>query len=169
MWICEGFWQIFALECALCCCMLIVIGQWTLTLACLAYPGYFGSDPHKGFILQMAHFMPPQKIFYLFVTCVLFFFEQQLGNGGVCKWVKSCRRDPLLELCEEPLATLPASEQTPAVVKTNPASLPASRLLNPTKHSFFTSPSNSRSRTCNVFAFDIRVICTVLRSLLSGL
>ena len=49
VWICEGFWQIFALECALCCCMLIVIGQWTLTLACLAYPAYFGSDPHKGF------------------------------------------------------------------------------------------------------------------------
>ena len=169
MWICEGFWQIFALECALCCCMLIVIGQWTLTLACLAYPGYFGSDPHKGFILQMAHFMSSQKIFYLFVTCVLFFFEQQLGNGGVCKWVKSCRRDPLLELCEQQLATLPASEQTPAVVKQNPASLPASRLLNPTKHSFFTSLSDCSSRTCSVFANDIRVICTVLRSLLSGL
>ena len=84
VWICEGFWQIFALECALCCCMLIVIGQWTLTLACLAYPGYFGSDPHKGFILQMAHFKSSQKIFYLFVTCVLFFSEQQLGNAGKC-------------------------------------------------------------------------------------
>ena len=150
MWICEGFWQIFALECALCCCMLIVIGQWTLTLACLAYPGYFGSDPHKGFILHRAHFMSSPQKNYLFVTCVLFFSEQQLGNAGKCKWVKSDGRDPLLELCEQPLATLPASEQTPAVVKQNPASLPASRLLNPTKHSFFTSLSNSRSCTCSV-------------------
>ena len=74
VWICEGFWQIFALECALCCCMLIVIGQWTLTLACLAYPGYFGSDPHKGFILQMAHFMSSQKnlLFFCYLCPVLF-------------------------------------------------------------------------------------------------
>ena len=154
MWICEGFWQIFALECALCCCMLIVIGQWTLTLACLAYPGYFGSDPHKGFILHRAHFMSSQKIFYLFVTCVLFFSEQQLGNAGKCMQMGEVGQAGATLcwncVCEQPLATLPASEQTPAVVKQNPASLPASRLLNPTKHSFFTSLSNSRPRTCSV-------------------
>ena len=149
--------------------MLIVIGQWTLTLACLAYPGYFGSDPHKGFILQMAHFMSSQKIFYLFVTCVLFFFEQQLGNAGVCKWVKSCRRDPLLELCEEPLATLPASEQTPAVVKTKPGFSASFTPVKPNQTFFlYLSPARLVCK-CNVFANKIRVLCRVLRSLLSGL
>ena len=118
-------------------------------LPCL-YPGYFGSDPHKGFILPRVHFMSSQKKIYLFVTCVLFFSEQQLGNAGFMQM-----GEVRLELCEQPLATLPASEQPPAVVKQNPASLPASRLLNPTKHSFFTSLSHVRCVGVMSFANDI--------------
>ena len=81
VWICEGFWQIFALECALCCCMLIVIGQWTAlpTLATL------GVILTKDLSFKWPFSSPPKKNFYLFLcTCVLFFSEQQLGNAGKC-------------------------------------------------------------------------------------
>ena len=58
----------------------------------------------------------------------------QMGLHSSGDW-----RDPLVELWA-------STSQPTLVVKQNPPPVPASRLLNPTKHSFFPSPPPSKFR-----------------------
>ena len=93
VWICEGFWQIFALECALCCCMLIVIGQWTLTLACLACTlATLGVILTKDLSSKGPISCPPKKSFICLLLVSCSFLSSNSGMpANVCKWVKSGR------------------------------------------------------------------------------